>query len=180
MANRFCNLLAAPRPAARQFPLPDVRCTFAATQDSKILRGASGWRILAREGEMRNRPARLLFHIMIAALLLCSLVACKKSGRSSGIKCAENCASYQHTDSLPEQPPQGTIRLAIGGDSRDDRSGVVPWAFKEAPRRCAKALFFLGDLELTPAEDELFLRKLNDLSGVPFYPGIANHAVERL
>src|SRR5258708_25308861 len=128
---------------------------------------------------MKNRPARLLFHIMIAALLLCPLVACKKSGRSSGIKCGENCASYQHTDALPEQPPQGTIRLAIGGDSRDDRSGVVPWAFKEARRRGAKAFFFLGDLELTPAEDELFLRKLNDLGGGPFYPVMGNHEVER-
>src|SRR5260370_31184349 len=108
--------------------MPDVRCTLAATQDYKILRVASAWRILAREGEMRNRPARLLFHIMIAALLLCSLVACKKRRRSSGIKCGQNCASFQDTDSLPEQPPQGTIRLAIGGDSRDDRSGVVPWA----------------------------------------------------
>jgi hypothetical protein len=129
---------------------------------------------------MKKRPARLLFHGVIAALLLCCLVACKKSGRSSGIKCGENCASFQHTDALPEQPPQGTIRLAIGGDSRDDRSGVVPWAFQEARRRGAKAFFFLGDLELTPAEDELFLRKLNDLGGVPFYPVMGNHEVESL
>ncbi len=129
---------------------------------------------------MKNRSARLVFHGVIAALLSCCLVACRKSGRSSGIKCGENCASYQHTDSLPEQPPQGTIRLAIGGDSRDDRSGVVPWAFKEARRRGAKAFFFLGDLELTPAEDEMFLRKLNDLGGVPFYPVMGNHEVESL
>src|SRR5260370_7695351 len=129
---------------------------------------------------MPVKPARLVFHGVIAALLLCCLAACKKGGRSSGIKCGENCASYQHTDSLPEQTPQGTIRLAIGGDSRDDRSGVVPWAFKEARRRGAKAFFFLGDLELTPAEDELFSRKLNDLGGVPFYPVMGNHEIESL
>src|SRR5260370_27310211 len=129
---------------------------------------------------MPVKPARLVFHGVLGGLLLCHLAGCKEGGRSSGIKCGENCASYQHTDSLPEQTPQGTIRLAIGGDSRDDRSGVVPWAFKEARRRGAKAFFFLGDLELTPAEDELFLGKLNDLGGVPFYPVMGNHEVASL
>ena len=127
---------------------------------------------------MNNKPARVVVHGIVAALLLCCLVACKKGGRSSALKCGDNCASYQHTDSLPEQTPAGTIRLAIGGDSRDDRPGVVPWAFKEAQRRGAKAFIFLGDLELTPTEDELFLRKLNDLGGVPFYPVMGNHEVE--
>lgn len=135
---------------------------------------------LLRGGEMNNRSVRLAFHGVIAALLLCCLIACKKGGRSSALKCGENCSSYQQTASLSEQPPQGTIRLAIGGDSRDDRSGVVPWAFKEARRRGAKAFFFLGDLELTPAEDELFLRKVGDLGGVPFYPVMGNHEVESL
>ena len=127
---------------------------------------------------MNNRSARLVFHVVIAALLLCCLVACRKGGRSSNIRCGGNCASFQHSDLLAEQPPQGTIRLAIGGDSRDDRSGVVPWAFKEARRRGAKAFLFLGDLELTPAEDELFSRKLSDLGGLPFYPVMGNHEVE--
>jgi hypothetical protein len=31
---------------------------------------------------------------------------------------------YQHTDLLPDQPPQGVVRLAIGGDSRNDESGI--------------------------------------------------------
>src|SRR6266852_3729067 len=129
---------------------------------------------------MKNRPARLTSRGVVAALLLCCLCACNKGGRSRTIICGQNCASYQHTDSLPEQPPPGTIRLAIGGDSRDDIREVVPWAFKEARRRGAKAFLFLGDLELTPAEDELFLRKLNDLGGVPFYPVMGNHEVESL
>src|ERR1700687_551435 len=127
---------------------------------------------------MDNKRARLVLHGVIAVSLLCCVVACKKGGRSTKIICGENCGSYQHTDSLSEQPPQGTIRLAIGGDSRDDIREVVPWAFKEARRRRAKAFLFLGDLELTPAEDALFLRKLDDLDGGPFYPVMGNHEVE--
>ncbi len=124
-----------------------------------------------------KRRVRLAFHGAVAALLCC-LVACKKGGRSSNIICGDNCASYQHTDSLAEQPPRGTIRLAIGGDSRDDRSRVVPWAFNVAKQRGAKAFFFLGDLELTPAGDALFLAKLEDLKPLPFYPVMGNHEVE--
>lgn len=117
----------------------------------------------------------------VVAFSLCCLVGCKE--RSSTIICGEKCSAYQHTDSLPEHLPQGTgtVRLAIGGDSRDDVREVVPWAFKEARRRGAKAFFFLGDLELTPAEDGLFLLKLNDLGcGFPFYPVMGNHEVESL
>jgi len=127
---------------------------------------------------MNCRPARMVLHGVIAALLLSCLAACKKDGRSSNLVCGDNCASYQHSDPLPAQPPQGTIRLAIGGDSRDDLSGVVPWAFQEARKRGAKAFIFLGDLELTPSEDELFLLKLKDLGDLPFYPAMGNHEVE--
>jgi hypothetical protein len=127
---------------------------------------------------METKPVRLAFHGAIAALLLCSLVACKKGGRSSNIVCGDTCASYQHSDSLAEQPPQGTIRLAIGGDSRDDRSHVVPWTFHEAKRRGAQAFFFLGDLELTPSEDAIFLTKLEELRPLSFYPVMGNHEVE--
>jgi len=70
------------------------------------------------------------------------------------------------------------VRLAIGGDSRDDLSGVVPWAFAAVKKRGAKAFFFLGDLELTPAEDQLFLQKLGDLRPVAFYPLMGNHEIE--
>jgi hypothetical protein len=124
------------------------------------------------------KPFRLAFYGIAAASLLCCLVACKKSTRSSNIVCGDKCGSYQHGDVFAEQPPPGTIRLAIGGDSRDDRSQVVPWAFREAKRRGAKAFFFLGDLELTPSEDALFLVKLNDLKPLPFYPVMGNHEVE--
>src|SRR5260370_30831049 len=128
---------------------------------------------------MTNRPIRLAFHGAVAALLLCCLVACKKSGRSSNIVCGDNCASYQRSDSLAEQPPQGTIRLAIGGDSRDDRSHVVPWAFKEAKRRGPKAFFFLCDLHLSPSADALFLSRLEDLKPLPFYSVMGDPEVAR-
>ncbi len=125
---------------------------------------------------MNRKPACLVLLVAIAALLLCCLAGCKK--RSSNLVCGNNCASYQHSDSLPVQPPQGTIRIAIGGDARDDRAGVVPWAFKEARKRGAKAFLFLGDLELSPAEDDLFLLRLKDLGDLPFYPAMGNHEVE--
>jgi 3',5'-cyclic AMP phosphodiesterase CpdA len=79
---------------------------------------------------------------------------------------------------LPDQPEPGVIRLAIGGDSRDDRSHVVPWAFQEATKRGAMAFVFLGDLEITSFADRLFMPLLRDLAGIPFYPVIGNHEVE--
>jgi hypothetical protein len=113
-------------------------------------------------------------------LSLCCLTACKKDARSTSLKEAACCAAYQHSDPLLDQPPQGITRLAIGGDSRDDKNGVVPWAFKEAGKRGAKAFFFLGDLELTSAEDAFFLNKLPGLGDVLFYPAIGNHEIETL
>jgi hypothetical protein len=70
------------------------------------------------------------------------------------------------------------IRLAIGGDSRDDRSHVVPWAFQEAHKRGAMAFVFLGDMEITSFADRFFMPRLQDLAGLPFYPVIGNHEVE--
>ena len=123
---------------------------------------------------------RAVLNAAVVALTLCCLVACKcKGGRSSGIVSPECCAAYQHSDSLPDQPPQGVIRLAIGGDSRDDRSHVLPWAFEEARKRDASAFFFLGDMEITSAGDKLiFAPQMEHLGGVPFYPVIGNHEVE--
>jgi hypothetical protein len=72
------------------------------------------------------------------------------------------------------------LRLAIGGDSRDDKSHVLPWAFKESKKRDAKAFIFLGDMEITRLEDKFFARQLADLGGVSFYPVIGNHEVEFL
>lgn len=130
---------------------------------------------------MKMRPRRLAFCGIALCLLLCCLTGCKKkAARSTNLKETACCAAYQKSDPLPDQPAAGVTRLAIGGDSRDDHGGVVPWAFKEASRRGAKAFFFLGDLELTFAEDALFLKKLPDLGDVFFYPAIGNHEVETL
>ena len=129
---------------------------------------------------MRIRSRGLPFCGMTVCLSLCCLTACKKDARSTSLKSAACCVAYQHSDPLPDQPPPGVTRLAVGGDSRDDHAGVVPWAFKEASKRGAKAFFFLGDLELTPAEDELFLQKLPELGSVLFYPAMGNHEVETL
>ena len=112
-----------------------------------------------------------------AALLLLCAVACGR-GRSSSIRSATCCSAFQHTDKLPDQPEPGVIRLAIGGDSRDDRSHVVPWAFQEATKRGAMAFVFLGDMEITSFADRFFMPRLRDLAGIPFYPVIGNHEVE--
>jgi hypothetical protein len=37
---------------------------------------------------------------------------------------------------------------------------------------------FLGDMEMTSLEDRLFMPRLRDLGGIPFYPLIGNHEVE--
>src|SRR6266481_816799 len=105
----------------------------------------------------------------IVVLSLFCLAACK-GGRSSSIRSQKCCAAYQHSDSLPDQPPQGVIRLAIGGDSRDDGSHVLPWAFGEARRRGAQAFLFLGDMKIDSHLDRFFLAQLADLHGIPFYP----------
>ncbi|HSP45280.1 MAG TPA: hypothetical protein VLO30_04755, partial [Chthoniobacterales bacterium] len=128
---------------------------------------------------MKIRPRGIALCGITFCLSLCCL-ACKKDARSSKLKEAACCAAYQHSDPLLDQPPPGITRIAIGGDSRDDKNGVVPWAFKEAARRGAKAFFFLGDLELTSFEDALFLKKLHGLGGVLFYPAIGNHEIETL
>lgn len=130
---------------------------------------------------MRNRSVGFGLSVLTVTCSLYFLISCSKrlpSTRSTDIKCGESCSSYQHSDSLPDQPPQGVIRIAIGGDSRDDKSDVVAWAFKEAKRRGAKAFFFLGDLELTSAIDKRFLPQLADLGDIPFYPAMGNHEVE--
>ncbi len=82
--------------------------------------------------------------------------------------------------SPPVAPTTGTpggVRLIIGGDSRDDHSHVLPWAFREAKARGATAFFFLGDMEITPQLDGHFDRELPLLDPVPFYPALGNHEV---
>ena len=129
---------------------------------------------------MRNRPVALVLIAFIALFCVCLLISCKNVSLSSDIKCGQSCSSYQQSDSLPDQPSRGLIRLAIGGDSRNDKSHVVPWAFKEAKRRGAKAFFFLGDLELTEAIDRRFVPQFAELGDIPFYPVMGNHEVETL
>ena len=69
------------------------------------------------------------------------------------------------------------VRYIIGGDSRDDRAHVLPWAFDQAQTRGAAAFFFLGDMELTPQLDDHFRRALPLLGSVAFYPVLGNHEV---
>lgn len=132
---------------------------------------------------MRSRRSEFGLGVLIVTCSWYFLTSCSKRSpatRSSNLKCGEACSSYQHSDSLPDQPSQGVIRIAIGGDSRDDKSHVVPWAFQEARSRGAKAFFFLGDLELTSAIDKRFPPQLADLGDLAFYPAMGNHEVETL
>jgi hypothetical protein len=121
---------------------------------------------------MKKRTAPFALYGMVLSLSFSSLVTSQKPNvHSTSSKCGDNCSSFQHSDSLPEQPPPGTIRLAIGGDSRDDRYGVVPWAFGKARARSAKAFFFLGDMEITSLEDKRFAKQVAEgVSGISFYP----------
>src|SRR6202521_5456814 len=119
-----------------------------------------------------GRAAIALYGVVLAISVVC-LDGCKS--RSTSLRSKDCCVAYQHSDSLPDQPQPGVIRLAIGGDSRNDwrtplaKSPVLPWAFKQAKKRAAKAFFFLGDLEITPSLDKLIAPELADLGGVPFY-----------
>jgi 3',5'-cyclic AMP phosphodiesterase CpdA len=74
----------------------------------------------------------------------------------------------------------GSVRLIVGGDSRDDKAHVIPWAFQQANTRGAAAVLFLGDMELSPEIDRSFARELALLDPIPFYPVLGNHEVEQL
>ena len=138
---------------------------------------------------MRRNTIALAWLIVLTLALLLALTSCRHSrgagtvntvrGRSSSIRSPECCAAWQHSDSLPGQPPPGVVRLVIGGDSRDDYSQVLPWAFHEATKRGAKAFVFLGDMEITSSIDYRFKAKLRGF-GIPFYPLMGNHEIEFL
>jgi hypothetical protein len=108
---------------------------------------------------MRRAPS---LAIPAGALLLALASACGGAGAQPA--------------SPPGNPPSGP-RYIVGGDSRDDASHVLPWAFKEAKSRDATAFFFLGDMELTPELDAHFASVLPLLDPIPFYPALGNHEV---
>jgi hypothetical protein len=87
------------------------------------------------------------------------------------------CATVPTPPVVGVPGPPGHVRYIIGGDSRDDSSHVLPWAFAEARARAASGFIFLGDMELTPQLDEHFRAALPALGSIPFYPALGNHEV---
>jgi hypothetical protein len=106
--------------------------------------------------------------IALPALLSALLVAC--GGAPS--------APASHP--VPAAPGPGVVRYIAGGDSRDDGSHVIPWAFGEAKARGATGFIFLGDMELTPQFDAAFAEKLKLLEPVMFLPALGNHEIKLL
>jgi 3',5'-cyclic AMP phosphodiesterase CpdA len=94
--------------------------------------------------------------------------------------CGGSQAPAPQGSSTPAVAEAGGVRLVVGGDSRDDKAHVVPWAFQEAKARGAAAFLFLGDMELSPELDRSFSRELALLDPVPFYPVLGNHEVEQM
>jgi hypothetical protein len=76
-------------------------------------------------------------------------------------------------------PPVEGVRYLAGGDSRNDASHVVAWAFAEAKARGASGFFFLGDMEITPELDRSFRDELRMLDPVPFFPALGNHEIHQ-
>src|SRR5580704_3118057 len=76
-------------------------------------------------------------------------------------------------------PPAGIARYLAGGDSRNDASNVIPWAFAEAKARGASAFFFLGDMDFSPEFDHHFSHELSELVPIPFYPALGKHEIKQ-
>jgi 3',5'-cyclic AMP phosphodiesterase CpdA len=81
---------------------------------------------------------------------------------------------------LPSPAPPGVVRYVVGGDSRDDCAHVIPWAFRGAKAREARAFLFLGDMELSPQLDTHFQEELKILDPIRFYPVMGNHEAKLL
>jgi hypothetical protein len=111
---------------------------------------------------------RVTFVLPVLPVLLSALVAC------GGAPAAP--ASHP----APLGPAAGVVRYIAGGDSRNDGSHVVPWAFEEAKARGATGFIFLGDMEMTPQFDAAFARELRQLDPVLFLPALGNHEIKLL
>jgi hypothetical protein len=88
------------------------------------------------------------------------------------------CGGQPHPVTTQSAPPPVGVRYLAGGDSRNDTSHVVPWAFAEAKARQASGFFFLGDMEITPELDRWFRDELAQLDPVPFFPVLGNHEIQ--
>jgi hypothetical protein len=75
----------------------------------------------------------------------------------------------------PAAAEQASVRYIIGGDSRQDKAHVVPWAIREAKSRSVSGLLFLGDMELSADLDDHFHTECAALAPIPFYPVLGNH-----
>jgi hypothetical protein len=111
----------------------------------------------------------------LLVLVASILGGCSKCG-SSLVPDPEGAAK----DTVTTSAGDGHVRIVVGGDSRDDKAHVVPWAFQEAKARGAAAFLFLGDMELSPEIDRSFAHDLASLDPVPFYPVLGNHEVDQL
>jgi 3',5'-cyclic AMP phosphodiesterase CpdA len=81
---------------------------------------------------------------------------------------------------LPEATPpaNGHVAYIVGGDSRGDEGGVLPWAFDQAKRVGARGFIFLGDMEWSRRCDGHFHHELlGRLAPIPFYPVLGNHEI---
>lgn len=104
--------------------------------------------------------------VLVVALLSAVLVSCG--------------ASPPPPAAGPVPVPPGVVRFIAGGDSRNDSSHVIPWAFAQAKARGASAFFFMGDMELTPTMDAAFAAELQQLDPVMFLPALGNHEIKVL
>src|SRR5258705_9605343 len=81
--------------------------------------------------------------------------------------------SHDDAKRTPSPSPASTaVRFFAGGDARNDRAKVLPWAFGHVKEQGATGFLFLGDMELSGSIDEHFKRELSILSPVPFYPAL--------
>jgi hypothetical protein len=107
--------------------------------------------------------------VPVAAVLSAVVVACG-GGRAAPVTAPPPASVL----------PPGVVRYIAGGDSRNDGSHVVPWAFAQAKARGATGFMFLGDMELTPSFDSAFARELEQLDPVIFLPALGNHEIKLL